>query len=291
MSTLAKYPQGNLVTEGKTQVVNEIENNATLVRQRAKDDITAGDGAKHDIIPAKGQLATETTCNVFELLKTYDIPVAFVERDDFAFEENEGVTSFIAQKCQMLPYEVVVRREAHGSYLKRNPHLEKGHLFPELLVEFFLKTKNRGWGGWRLICDDPLMIRLEDTREIALYDPACPIQEQKPFLILPEAEVFSHPEEGRLFASMADISIRTFLVLEEAWESEDGNLVDFKLEFGLNWKRDLLLADVINNDSWRVVQLGAYIDKQVYRDGGSLEDVAKKYRRVAEITRRFLVLQ
>jgi phosphoribosylaminoimidazole carboxylase/phosphoribosylaminoimidazole-succinocarboxamide synthase len=36
-----------------------------------------------------------------------------------------------------------------------------------------------------------------------------------------------------------------------------------------------------------VVESGAYIDKQVYRDGGALDDVAEKYRRVAGITGRF----
>jgi phosphoribosylaminoimidazole carboxylase PurE protein len=36
-----------------------------------------------------------------------------------------------------------------------------------------------------------------------------------------------------------------------------------------------------------VVESGAYIDKQVYRDGGALDDVAAKYARVAEITSRF----
>ena len=44
---------------------------------------------------------------------------------------------------------------------------------------------------------------------------------------------------------------------------------------------------MIDNDSWRVLESGAYIDKQVYRDGGALDDVAAKYRRVAEITGRF----
>ena len=57
----------------------------------------------------------------------------------------------------MLPYEVVVRREAHGSYLKRSPHFAKGQLFPRLIVEFFLKTKDKNWNGKPLVADDPLM--------------------------------------------------------------------------------------------------------------------------------------
>src|SRR5205823_4709170 len=66
-----------------------------------------------------------------------------------------------------------------------------------------------------------------------------------------------------------------------------GTLVDLKVEFGFDKNRRLLLADVIDNDSWRVLESGSYIDKQVYRDGGALDDVAAKYARVAAITDRF----
>ncbi|MBV9556560.1 MAG: AIR carboxylase family protein [Pseudolabrys sp.] len=86
---------------------------------------------------------------------------------------------------------------------------------------------------------------------------------------------------------MADMARKAFLILEKAWSLEGGTLVDFKVEFGTDAKGTLLLADVIDNDSWRVVESGSYIDKQVYRDGGALDDVAAKYRRVAEITSRF----
>ena len=74
---------------------------------------------------------------------------------------------------------------------------------------------------------------------------------------------------------------------EKAWQLEGGTLVDLKVELGFDSKGRLLLADVIDNDSWRVIENGAYIDKQVYRDGGALDDVAAKYRRVADVTSRF----
>ncbi len=44
---------------------------------------------------------------------------------------------------------------------------------------------------------------------------------------------------------------------------------------------------MIDNDSWRVLENGAYIDKQVYRDGGTLDTVAAKYKQVADITGHF----
>jgi len=101
--------------------------------------------------------------------------------------------------------------------------------------------------------------------------------------------VFGSDEEWKIFPEMRRIARQAFLVLEKAWQLEGGRLVDLKVEFGFDSKGTLLLADVIDNDSWRVIEGGAYIDKQVYRDGGALDDVAAKYRHVAEVTSRFHV--
>ena len=284
-SIAAKHPLGAslgaLVAEGKTKKIHLVKGSSDRVTVVAKDDITAGDGAKHDIIPDKGRLATATTCNVFRLLKACGLPVAFVEQD--------SAISFVAPKCDMLPYEVVVRREAHGSYLKRNPHLSKGQLFPQALVEFYLKTKDKNWKGKPLIADDPFMQFAEDAKQIRLFNPAKPLQGQEPFLVLPASEVFGRDQEGQIFPEMRRIARQAFLVLEKAWQLEGGTLVDLKVEFGFDAKGGLLLADVIDNDSWRVLEGGSYIDKQVYRDGGALDDVVAKYRHVAEITSHFRV--
>ncbi len=275
---MTKHTLGALVTEGKTKKVYQIKG-SDLVSVISKDDITAGDGAKHDIIPEKSRLANQTTSNNFRLLKACGLPVAFVEQD--------SPTSFVAPNCTMLPYEVVVRREAHGSYLKRTPHLSKGHLFPKLLVEFYLKTKDKNWKGKPLVADDPFMSYDKDKKEIRLFNPAKPIIGQEPFLVLPEKDVFTLKNEWEMCGDMAQLAQRAFLVLEKAWQLEGGTLVDFKVEFGTDAKGNLLLADVIDNNSWRVLESGNYIDKQVYRDGGTLSDVAAKYARVADITGRF----
>lgn len=276
-----KHSLGALVTEGKTKKVYKIKDSAGLVAVISKDDITAGDGAKHDIIPDKSRLANATTSNVFRLLKACGLPVAFVEQD--------SETSFVAPGCDMLPYEVVTRREAHGSYLKRNPHLPKGQLFPQLIVEFYLKTKDKNWKGKPLVADDPFMQFSDDGKQIKLFNPAKPLGGQEPFLVLPTSDVFSRDDESKIFPEMRRIARQTFLVLEKAWQLEGGTLVDLKVEFGYDSKGKLLLADVIDNDSWRVLESGAYIDKQVYRDGGTLDDVAAKYRRVADITGHFRI--
>ena len=270
---------GRILSEGKTKRIIEKKDDPSRVILLAKDDITAGDGAKHDIIPDKGRIATQTACNVFRLLKDCQIPVAF--------DEQGGPDWFIAPNCQMLPYEVVTRREAHGSFLKRAPHLTKGHIFPKLVVEFYLKTKDRRWHEHELTCDDPYMIWNAAAQSVSLFHPAKPFATQEPFLILPASEVFSQPGESACFAEMSRLARHTFLVLEKAWQLQNRKLVDMKVEFGIDPAGRLLLADVIDNDSWRVIEDGAYIDKQIYRDGGELSDVVRSYQLVERLTAQF----
>jgi len=270
---------GVILAEGKTKVIGQSADDPQKVIIVSKDDITAGDGAKHDLLSGKAAMATLTTCNNFRLLKACGIPVGF--------DEQLSAISFSAPKCEMLPYEVVTRREAHGSYLKRNPGTSKGHLFPRLLVEFYLKTNGRKWKAHDLLCDDPYMSYDEAAGTVSLFEPSKPLATQTPFLVLPQAEVFSHDGESGFFKEMSIIARRAFLALEKAWQLEGGALVDCKVEFGLTNDGKLLLADVIDNDSWRVLEHGAYLDKQVYRDGGQLDAVAANYQRVAGITSHF----
>jgi phosphoribosylaminoimidazole carboxylase/phosphoribosylaminoimidazole-succinocarboxamide synthase len=274
-----KYAFGRLLTEGKTKWVYQGAGNEDQVIVVSKDDITAGDGAKHDVLANKGRIANQTTCNVFRLLAACGIPVGFTDQIDDV--------SFVAPNCRMLPYEVVVRREAHGSFLKRSPHLSKGQLFPRLVVEFFLKTKGRRWKEHELVCDDPLMTYADGAEVMHLFHPGTPRAE--PFLELPVSEVFMSDTEATQFPEMSRIARRAFLALEKCWQLEGQKLVDFKVEFGLDSHNRLLLADVIDNDSWRVVENDRYIDKQMYRDGGALDDVLASYRRVADITSHFRV--
>jgi phosphoribosylaminoimidazole-succinocarboxamide synthase len=277
----ASHTGDRLINEGKTKIILEDRSNPDRVLITSKDDITAGDGAKHDLLAGKAAMSTETTSNVFRLLKACGIPVAFDARAD--------EKSFWAPRCTMLPYEVVTRREAHGSYIKRHPSTTKGDLLPALLVEFYLKTNKRRWKEHALPCDDPLIVCDPAEHVVRLYEPSKPLADQASFLVLREEEVFAHPADAELLEEMRAMAIRTFLVLEKAWQIEGGRLADCKVEFGLMRDGTLLLADVIDNDSWRVIEHGGYLDKQVYREGGAMDEVAANYQRVANITSRFQI--
>ncbi len=263
------------IAEGKTKIIRRYAADQTKVIIESKDDITSGDGyKKHDIMRGKSALANQTTCNVFRLLKACEIPVAFDDQIDH--------NKFLAPQCTMIQLEVVVRRAAHGSCLKRYPHLRKGDVFSQLIVEFFLKTSGRQWQGSPIPKDDPFMII--NNNKADLYLPDAPLHSQQPFLTL---DSFPCDQQPELYNHMALIAKKTFLILEKAWQLQGGQLVDFKVEFGIDAHGNLLLADVIDNDSWRVLKNENYIDKQFYRDGGELDAVTKLYEQVQSLTARF----
>ncbi len=85
---------------------------------------------------------------------------------------------------------------------------------------------------------------------------------------------------------------RVFETIERAWAAQDVTLVDLKIEFGRNADRQLIVADMIDNDSWRLWpggEKGRMLDKQVYRNMQEVTDeglaqVHRLYETVAGMT-------
>ena len=79
-----------------------------------------------------------------------------------------------------------------------------------------------------------------------------------------------------------------FEILEKAWKKFDVDLIDMKIEVGINQNKEIVIADVIDNDSWRIWSNGdpkKQLDKQSFRDGEKLTDVQRKYGIVTEYTK------
>ena len=87
------------------------------------------------------------------------------------------------------------------------------------------------------------------------------------------------------------LMIPCFEILEKAWKKFNVDLIDMKIEIGIEEKnKELVIADVIDNDSWRIWPNGdpkQQLDKQSFRDGEALTEVQKKYRTVTRYTEKF----
>ena len=277
--------KGTQFSEGKTKIIWQDLYLPGMVVVESKDDITAGDGEKHDVIRDKAELSTTTTCNVFSLLKQCGLPVAF--------EKQLGPKKFLAPGLEMIPLEVVARRVATGSYLQRNPHVPNGTVFPRLVVEFYLKTHGCEFNGHKFpestlgkSYDDPYMRIVGD--EAWFYNAHIPLATQEPFLKLPLNEVFPQGNGKDVMARMAALNTHAFLVIEKAWKILGYDLLDWKIEFG-RVNGEIYIGDVIDADSWRVMKDGQKLSKQAYRDNEGLTVMEKVLRRTAVLTGSFRI--
>ncbi len=240
---------GEKLAEGKTKIVYAHPEDPTLAIIVHKDGISAGDGARRHIIPGKGALSGRTTANVFTMLNHAGVATHFVAAAEPAV--------MVVQRCVMIPLEVVNRRIATGSYIRRHPDVAEGTRFDPPLIEFFLK---------------------DDAR----HDPQ----------VTPEEIIAQGIASAEEVEQMATESRRVFLLIEAAWAAQDVALCDLKIEFGRNASGALVVADVIDNDSWRIWPGGVkerMLDKQVYRNmpvvtDEGLEQVRRLYEEVAQRT-------
>eukprot|EP01118_Nematostelium_gracile_P017676 TRINITY_DN762_c0_g1_i3.p1 TRINITY_DN762_c0_g1~~TRINITY_DN762_c0_g1_i3.p1 ORF type:complete len:264 (+),score=89.56 TRINITY_DN762_c0_g1_i3:84-875(+) len=235
---------GAPIAEGKTKKIYQSPTNPDHVVIVSKDSISAGNGAKKDELPGKGVFSTITTCNIFRLLHLSGIPTHLVSQ--------ESADSITVLKCDMIPLEVIVRRVATGSYLKRFPDIKEGTRFEQPVVEFTFKDDVLG---------DPL---ISDDEIIAKN------------LVCNGLKITTKEIE-----QLKDLARKSFLILEKAWQTKEVALVDFKVEFGVTKTHNIILADVIDNDSWRIWPKGDKTlmkDKQVYRNfvGKLTEDQTKE---------------
>jgi phosphoribosylaminoimidazole-succinocarboxamide synthase len=269
------------IIEGKTKIVWEYFDG--LVRIESKDDITAGDGERRDVIADKGRLATTTTVNCFKVLKAAGIPTHF--------ENVHSEREFIARKVDMIPREIVVRRIATGSYLKRQPEVAEGTILP-YVVEFFAKDDAR---------HDPLIIYDFVSERTLYFDPKKPLKDG----LIEERSMRAEESKALLVAVpiLRKLALKSFKKLEQTWNKFNVTLVDLKIECGWvagNPSRlipaHIVVADVIDNDSWRIWPGGDKAqmkDKQVYRDSknrtpAELGKIKENYAWVAEQTGKFL---
>lgn len=282
--------KGVLLNEGKTKKIYAVEGDSQHAIIEYKNAITAFDDPSFTKeFSTKAKYSNTITCRVFEMLNTAGVPTAFVQQI--------SDTEFLAESCRMIPLEVVIRRYAVGSYLKRHPEFEKPageppHRFEAPLVEFFLKTTKGG---------------LKDGEGSTVVEDLDPKKgEEDPFIENPHENEWRlvHPKKsasdvgyslGRTvdakrvlgtgtIKEMEEMITKTMLTLEAFFSKHDFKLIDFKIEFGMTQDGRVVIADVIDNDSWRLRDKNWNdVSKQSFRDGEAISRIEDKYALVARL--------
>lgn len=289
-----------VLAEGKTKIVWSVKGEQPLVIVENKNDITKNDNPDETkVMVGKAELATSTTCAVFQLLKEAGIPVAF--------ERQLSPTEFLAPKVEMILLEIIWRRYAVGSFLKRHPDLEvpKGslpHRFHKSVFELFLKTtggaiKTRSGDQCGTVPNDPETGRPIDDPFITnpgdevwvLFHPKKPSWNEEADLRCPVFQKNILPE-GITVEKIEKLLHQVGLVLEGAWAKLGCRFIDIKIEMGVTTGGQLVVADVIDADSWRLRDAEwNELSKQLFRDNADMEQIADKYALVARLVQQLRI--
>jgi phosphoribosylaminoimidazole-succinocarboxamide synthase len=117
------------IYEGKAKVLFEGPEPGTLI-QHFKDDATAFNAKKHEIIDGKGVLNNRISEYIFNQLNSIGVPTHFIKRLNMREQ--------LIREVEIVPLEVVVRNVAAGS-LSTRLGLEEGTQLPRSIIEFYYK--------------------------------------------------------------------------------------------------------------------------------------------------------
>jgi phosphoribosylaminoimidazole-succinocarboxamide synthase len=126
--------QRRQIYEGKAKVLFEGPETGTLI-QYFKDDTTAFNAEKHEIMDGKGVLNARISEYIFSQLEASGVPTHFIE----TLSPREQ----LVRQAEIIPLEVVMRNVAAGSLVKRLG-LTEGETLPRPLVEFYYKDDALG---------------------------------------------------------------------------------------------------------------------------------------------------
>ena len=236
-----------LIYEGKAKKIFANKNPKEVIVE-FKDDATAFNAAKKSTFEGKGELNCFISETIFKYLINQNIPTHYIN--------SNSKSSFIAQKVDIIPIEVVVRNTAYGSICKQT-NIKSGTVFKEPLIDFYYK-------------DDDL---------------------NDPLLTLDRILLMNIIEEEELIF-IKKLTNKINLILIEFFSNIQLKLVDFKVEYGRTQNGRIVLADEFSPDNCRLWDLKANngkiesLDKDRFRH--DLGDLIEAYSEISNRIKIFI---
>jgi phosphoribosylaminoimidazole-succinocarboxamide synthase len=255
---------GSLVklAEGKTKLIYANPEDAKTVYMYFKDDITAGDGAKHDMIKGKALVDWRINRDTFELLNRSGVRTHYISSP----QERVALVKRLDRKINL---EVVTRRIATGSILKWGKAVE-GTRFDPLITQFHYK-------------DDPLHDPMMDDVYIDYLVEAKGASEysgmrkmnQQIFIIL-ERAFAGHSVQ------LVDMKLEYGIIDGELYLIDEITGGSFRLWPYAHEKPNLSQPNVLKE-----LNPGGRLDKDTYRMGQDIDRVISRFEEIANITAGF----
>ena len=168
------------------------------------------------------------------------------------FIKLKNENTIIAKKIEVIPLEIVLRNTAYGSLCKQTT-IKPGTVFAKPLIDIYLKNDE---------LNDPLITkdRIELMNLINSKD----------------------------LEFITGLTLKINEILKSFFKNIQLQLVDFKLEFGYDFKKNILLGDEISPDNCRLWDLNqkndtiVSLDKDRFRNdlGGLIEAYSEINRRI-----------
>ncbi|WP_458456545.1 phosphoribosylaminoimidazolesuccinocarboxamide synthase [Methanobrevibacter sp.] len=113
-----------LINCGKVKSVYNSTNDDEVIIE-FRDDMTAGDGARKEVMENKGAYNAIISAKIFKVLEENGIETQFIDLP----EPNV----MIAKKLEMIPIEVIIRNIATGSLIRKYPIADGTRLEPPIV--------------------------------------------------------------------------------------------------------------------------------------------------------------
>ena len=251
-----------LLAEGKTKIVKANPDDPKTVFLCFKDDITAGDGLKHDVFAGKAQLDWAVSRDCFELLSRRGLRTHYLDSP----EERVMLVERLDRKLEL---EVVTRRVAAGSILKWSDSAE-GLRFDPVITQFHYK-------------DDPLHDPMLDDRYV---DFLIRDKDAWEYAAMREmnAEVFLVLEAAfaQFGVQLVDLKLEYGIIDGELCLIDEISGGSFRL-----WPYRSETPDLDQDNVLSELAPEQRLDKDTYRMGGAADEVLSKFHAIAEVTSRF----
>ncbi|MGA1826184.1 MAG: phosphoribosylaminoimidazolesuccinocarboxamide synthase [bacterium] len=250
------------LAEGKTKVIYKNPSDQKTVYMYFKDDITAGDGAKHDLLEGKALIDWKINRDAFELLERKNVRTHYIA-------SPQDRIALVRKLDQKINLEVITRRIAAGSIVKWGT-IAEGTRFDPVIHQFHYK-------------DDPLHDPMLDEGYVDYVIKQKGATEYDQMRAI-NTEVFLHLESAfsNFNIQLIDIKLEYGIIDKKIYLIDEISGGSFRLWPYAHDNPNLNQPNVLKE-----LNPEGRLDKDTYRMGDDLAKVKNRFAEIAVITAKF----